>query len=249
MQIQHQNIRDKIPRVHQILPHMRDQLKGFGAGTTFEEARQRYARTVDRLASQGLGRSTASRVGVGDQYWASTRDLLDEAMRLGFVEQQPLPSSRRYLDSHRDRVHELTTLGHEAAEEAKTDLRSFYDRLSATLYSKHPYFRAFINCLHNGPIGFPEVTEGEVALARRSGLGKDYWVQLAHDQSASLIDSTRLSFHIQESINLVIRHRFGQPQKKNPTNKQVAEALNDAYISKRRSEFMVFATVPLTSRQ
>ncbi len=225
-----QNRRDTIPRIQQIVPHMRDQLMGLRASSTFEHARRRYAQTVDRLVSQGLGRRTASRVGDRDRYWSPTREVLDEAMRLGFVERQQLPSSRRYVDAHRDRVHSLTELGRQAAEEAETDLPAFCDRLSAAVYGNHPYFRAFIDSLRIGPIGCPEVSEGEVEQSRRLGLGTDHWVELAAERIPRQRRVASDNERIRNAIVSVVRHRFGQTPDRTPTSKQMAEALNDAYI-------------------
>ncbi len=95
------DIRETIPRLQQLVPHKRDQLISLRNGATFENARLRYGTTVDRLVAQGLGRRTVSRVGDKDRYWAPTREVLDEAMRLEFVERQQLPSARKYLDAHR----------------------------------------------------------------------------------------------------------------------------------------------------
>ena len=54
------DIRETIPRLQQLVPHMRDQLIGLRNGVTFEKARLRYSTTVDRLAAQGLGRRTVT---------------------------------------------------------------------------------------------------------------------------------------------------------------------------------------------
>lgn len=224
------NTRDTIPRIQQIVPHMRDQLLGLRQGSTFERARRLYAQTVDRLVSQSLGRRTASRVGDRDRYWSPTRDVLDEAMRLGFVERQQLPSSRRYVDAHRERPHNLTELGQQVAEEAETDFPAFCDRLAAAVYDKHPYFRAFIDILRIMPIGCPEVSEGEVEQARRSGLGTDYWVQLAAKRIPVQTTMADDKSQIKNVIVSVVRHRFGKAPERIPTSKQMAEALNDAFI-------------------
>ena len=225
-----QETRDTIPRLQQIVPHMRDQLMGLRTGSTFEHARRRYAQTVDRLVSQGLGRRTASRVGDRDRYWSPTREVLDEAMRLGFVERQQLPSSRRYVDAHRNRLYKLTELGLQAAEEAGSDMPAFCDRLAAAVYNKHPYFRGFIDSLRNGPIGCPEVSEGEVEQSRRSGLGTDHWVALAVERIPRRTTAADNDARIRDAIVSVVRHRFGQTPDRIPTSKQMAEALNDAYI-------------------
>ena len=222
--------RDTIPRLQQIVPHMRDQLTSLRDGSTFEHARRRYAGTVDRLDSQGLGRRTASRVGDQDQYWSPTREVLDEAMRLGFVERQQLPSSRRYVYAHRHRQYTLTKLGLQAAEEAETDMAAFCDRLAAAVYDNHSYFRAFIDTLQAGPIGCPEVAEGEVEESRRSGRNTEHWVEIASQRIPHQTTSGDNKARIREAIVAVVRHRFGQTPERLPTSKQMAEALNDAYI-------------------
>ena len=224
------NTRDTIPRIQQIVPHMRDQLVGLRNGSTFEHARRRYAQTVDRLVSQGVGRRTASRVGDRDRYWSPTREVLDEAMRLGFVERRQLPSSRRYVDAHRDRMHNLTELGRQAAEEAETNVPAFCDRLASAVYDRHPYFRAFIDTLRIMPFGCPEVSEGEVEQTRRSGLGTDHWVELATERIPRQTITARDKVQMRDAIVSAVRHRFGRTPERIPTNKQMAEALNDAFI-------------------
>ena len=209
---------------------MRDQLAGLRDGATFEHARRRYARTVDRLDSLGLGRRTASRVGDQDQYWAPTRDVLDEAMRLGFVARRQLPSSRRYVDAHRHRQHTLTQLGFQAAEEADKDMAAFCDRLAAAVYDRHPYFRAFIDKLRTGPISCPEVTEGEVEESRREGKNTEHWVEIASQRIAQQGTLGDNRARIREVVVAVVRQRFDQTLERLPTSKQLAEALNDAYI-------------------
>ncbi len=230
MRSQTQEVRDTIPRLQQLVPHLRDQLAGLRDGSTFEHARRRYSDTVDRLDSQGLGRRTASRVGNQDQYWSPTREVLDEAMRLGFVERQQLPSSRRYVGAHRHRQYTLTQLGFQAAEEAETDIAAFCDRLAAAVYDNHPYFRAFIDSLQDGPIGCPEVAEGEVEESRRGGKNTEHWVEIASQRIPRQTTSGDNKARIREAIVAVVRHRFGQMPERLPTSKQMAEALNDAYI-------------------
>src|SRR5438270_11992954 len=103
--------KDTIPRLQHLVPHMRDQLLRMRQPATFEQLRQRYISTVDQLVAEGKGRRTASRVGDRDAYWAPTTEVLAEAMRLGFVQRQALPSARRYLEAYRDRPYDLTSEG------------------------------------------------------------------------------------------------------------------------------------------
>ena len=209
---------------------MRDQLVGLRERTTFELARLRYARAVDRLVAQGLGRKTASRVGNRDRYWSSTRDVLDEAIRLGVVERQQLPSARRYVDAHRDRVYTLTEQGHQSAEEAETDVRAFYDRLASIVYNKHPYFRALIDILRTEPIGCPEVSEGEVQQARQAGLATSHWVDFADERIPRQTTAENDKIRIRDTVISTLRHRFGEKSERKPTSKQLTEALNDAFL-------------------
>ena len=230
MEIQLQEHRDTIPRIQQIVPHLRYQLPKLRKGMTFEHARLCYSQTVDLLFSHGLGRRTASRVENQYEFWSPTRDLLKEAMRLGFVERQQLPSSRRYVDDHRERLYKLTQFGHQVADEAESNFSDFCDRLADAIYDNHFYFRAFIDKLQNGPIGCPEVSEYEVEQARMSRLDTDHWVELAADRISNLTSETIDMKALRETIVSFVRNRFGQAPDQAPTSKQLAEALNDAFI-------------------
>ena len=223
------HIRDTIPRLQQLVPHMRDQLVGLRNGATFEQARLRYSTTVDRLVAQGLGRQTASRVGDKDRYWAPTREVLDEAMRLGFVERQQLPSARKYVDAHRNRHYSLTTLGEQAANQAEKDIAAFFDELATAVHRSHPYFRLFIHILEAGPLAYPEITEGDVEESRRNGKGTEHWVDYASERLTQDKPSTSQKADIREIIVSVVRRRFGRTREKQPTSKEMAKAINDAF--------------------
>ena len=223
-------VRDTIPRLHQLVPHMGDQLVGLRDGSTFEHARRRYAGTVYRLDSKGWDDeqpvASETRTSIGHR----RVKCWNEAMRLGFVERQQLPSSRRYVDAHRHRQYTLTQLGLQAAEEAETDMAAFCDRLAAAVYDNHPYFRALIDTLQDGPIGCPEVAEGDVEESRRRGKSTEHWVEIASQRIPRQTTSGDHKARIREAIVAVVRHRFGQTPERLPTSKQMAEALNDAYI-------------------
>ena len=225
-----EDLRDTIPRVHQILPHMRDQLLGLAEGACFEEARELYSCTVDRLALQGIGRRTASRVGNNDAYWAPTAAVLLEAMRLGFVERQQVPSARQYLEPHRDRKYALTNLGRELSKVAQNDIAAFCDRLAAALYVTHPYFLALIRKLQEAPIACPEVSESEVDNMRREGHGTQYWTEYVaeklsrHAKTGLQVDAGV----IKQALVSIVRGRFGAGPEAKPTGKDLTQATNDA---------------------
>src|SRR5207253_10173381 len=125
-------------------------------------ARLGYADTVARLAAQGLGRQTASRVSDADAYWSPTAELIQEAMKLGFVERRPLPSGRRHLDAHRNTVHTLTAHGGQAADLVQTAPAEFRVMLADAAIRAHPYLSEFLVLLEEGPLVCPEVREGEI---------------------------------------------------------------------------------------
>jgi len=223
--------KDTIPRLQQILPHMRDQLAGLCEGASFEEARQRYGANVEKLALQGVGRRTASRVGDKDAYWAPTAEVLMEAIRLGFVERQQVPSARRYVEAHRDRRYMLTSLGREVAALAQNDIAAFCDRLAEALYKTHSYFRALVSKLKVAPIACPEITEGEVEAAGRDGLGTQYWAEYVGDKLATLASagSGIDAASIKQIIVSTVRRRFGHDPETKPSGKALTQAINDAF--------------------
>ncbi|MEO8420164.1 MAG: hypothetical protein ABI457_03130, partial [Hyphomicrobium sp.] len=204
-------IKDSIPRIQQILPHMRDQLIGLREGATFEEARQRYSAKVDKLALQGAGRRTASRVGHKDSYWASTADVLAEAMRLGYVNRQQVPSARLYVEAHRDRSYSLTSLGQEVAGLAQDEVATFCDRLAEALFNTHPYFRALLSKLKAAPIACPEVTEAQVEAAGRAGCNTQYWANyvMAELERVASEEPKIDTGSIKRIITTTVRRRFG----------------------------------------
>jgi hypothetical protein len=223
-------VKDTIPRLQQIRPHMRDQLISLLDGATFEEARQRYSATVDRLARQEIGRRTASRVGDKDAYWAPTAEVLLEAMRLGFVERQQVPSARRYVEAHRDRTYALTAEGRDLANLAIHDFAAFCDRLAVAIYRAHPYFRALISKLQRAPIACPEVTEGEVDAASLEGRGTTYWAEtIAEKLRPQIADGNVDATAIKQTIVTTVRRRFGSDSETKPTTKALTQAINDAF--------------------
>ncbi|MGX5825995.1 hypothetical protein [Mesorhizobium sp. 43Arga] len=222
--------KDTIPRLQQILAHMRDQLIGLREGATFEEARQRYSGTVDKLARQEIGRRTASRVGDKDAYWAPTAEVLLEAIRLGFVERQQVPSARRYVEAHRDRPYALTAEGREVANLAAYDVAAFCDRLASAIYKAHPYFRSLISKLQSAPIACPEVSESEVDAAAREGRGTQYWAEQIAEKLRPQVPGGGIdAAAVKQTIVATVRRRFGSDNEAKPTGKALTQAINDAF--------------------
>lgn len=218
-------LKDTIPRLQQILPHMREQLVGLREGATFEGSRQRYSATVEKLALQGVGRRTASRVGDRDAYWAPTAEVLLEAIRLGFVERQQVPSARRYVEAHRDRSYALTPLGRDVADLAQNNIAAFCDRLAAAIYEAHAYFRALIGKLQAAPIACPEVSESEVDAASGEGRGTQYWAEYVTEKLRPQVSAGAGvdAGAIKQTIVATVRRRFRQ-RWRGETNRKSADA-------------------------
>ena len=220
--------RDTIPRLHRVIAHSRDQLRGIADGaSTFEECRVRYGRTQQRLVQEGRGRITASREGVAEseRNWASTKDCLAELIRWGALRESPLPSARAFLDRYRDHKYVLTDLGHELAELARAGGNAFVDRVSEELIAAHPYVRAYLMALENAPIVCPAVSEGDVDRGRRDKLGTQGWGRWG----AKKIGIGTSPDVVATEIEAHLRRRFGNPPPELPTNKALQEAMNDAF--------------------
>ena len=230
--------KDTIPRLQQLVRHMRDQLIGLRDGATFEEVRLRYIATVDKLVAEGLGRRTVSRVDDREAYWSPAADILQECIRLGFVHHRRLPSARRYLEGYRNKQFELTPTGQEVADSAQNDLGIFYDRLASAVIQAHPYFKHFLVSLSEAPLVCPEVSEGDVEAGRRQEKGTDHWARLASERLNAGPSSQTASLEaVRQEMGVVVRRRFGNKPLKKPPSKALSEALNDA-----------FATVSLRAR-
>jgi hypothetical protein len=224
-------VTDTIPRLHQLVPHMSDLLvRMSNEPRTFEDVRLRYGETVNRLAAAGLGRRTASRLSDADAYWGPTAELLQEAMRLGFLQRQPLPSSRRSLDSYRATEFKLTDRGHQAAGLAGSSPAEFTSWLAEAAISAHPYLRLFLLLLAEGPLVCPEIREGQIESSGREGRDTRYWANWAADlinrgSEVPAITAAAVRIEMEQTVT----KRFGLSPNPRPTNKALSEAFNDAF--------------------
>jgi hypothetical protein len=221
---------DTIPRIHQLVPHMRDQLAGMREGTTFEEARQRYMATVDELALTGLGRRTASRVGDEVAGWSTAKDALEEGMRLGWIERETLPSASRYVLKHRDHRYELTAAGQQAAEEAESDVAAFIRRLTDGVVAAHPYVRQLVLLLVEGPLVCPEINEGDLERARQDRRAIAWWAEeIARRLNNTQTQAAISAEDVAEEITSVLKKRFGTRPDPAPSKKALANAMGEAF--------------------
>lgn len=228
------NAKDTIPRFPHPVAHLGDQLIGLAERPTFEDCRQRYIATTERLELEGKGRRTASRLGDRDAYWSPTQEVLDEAMRLGFVVRQPLPSARQYIDEYRQRAYELTDEGRGAAELARTDQAALTTLVTNRSIAAHPYLQAYLTALADGPLVCPVIAQGEVG-ERRSRGERGVTMALA-EQAAATINAGPsgpicTADDVAEEMKTAVKRRFGAQPGTRPSDKALAETFNDAFIS------------------
>ena len=217
--------RDTIPRLHRIVAHVGDQLRGIADGAaTFEACRVRYGDTQRRLAQQGQGRSTAPPTGVSEKErnWAPTRDCLSELMRLGAVVNKPLPSSKAFVDRYREETYELSELGLELSDLTSDGVR-FVNTLSQRLIAAHPYLKALLLALEKDQIRCPTISEGDVESERAGIRGWAVWAaeRIGGGTSPSAVEN-ELAAHLDR--------RFGNPPAERPSNKALSETTNDALM-------------------
>jgi hypothetical protein len=220
---------ETIARVAHLLAHTGAQLPLLAAGeNTFEAMRDCYTGTTAALAQKGLSRVTAPRSGVGraNRYWSSVRDLIREFQNLGWIEPGiPVPSTKEAVDGHRDRRYPLTPEGRAAADVA-SDRRALADLLTVAAIAHHPYLRALLATLREGPVFCPEITIGDV----KQKLGSAHWGEVATgllDRSDPLagVEPSQVATDLQKALARRFgRHRGGLP----PTEKELQEATNDA---------------------
>lgn len=216
--------RDTIPRLHRIVAHARDQLRGIADGdATFEACRVRYGNTQRRLAQGGQGRSTAPPAGVSERErnWSPTRDCLSELMRLHAVANKPLPSSRSFLDRYRAETYELTEFGLTLAR--LTSDAQFVDALGQGLIAAHPYLRALLLTLEKDSIRCPAISESDIERTRAGTRGWAVW-------AAERIGEEATPEAVEKEIAAHLGRRFGNPPVERPSNKALVETTNDALM-------------------
>ncbi len=221
---------ETIGRFPHLLAHVAAQLPALAAGeNTFEQIRERYARTMTTRATRGLARVTVPRAGVGAayRYWTSVRDLIKELQTLGWIQAGiPAPSVKSAVDSHRHRCYPLTEEGRRIAAVA-ADRRVLADELTTAALAAHPYLRSLLLTLDSGPLFCPEVPQKDVG----EGRGTAYWAKYAVnllERSDPLIAGTpeKLENHLKTAL----RRRFGsrRDQGLEITSKELTDATNDA---------------------
>lgn len=223
---------DSMPRLQHLMPHVSALLTTLSSdGATFEACRQRYAAVARDLAAAGVGRITVSRVGDADAYWSPTQEVLEEGMRLGWVEKSATPSARKYLPDYRDRVYVLTPAGREAAAKVD-DPAGFADLVTRAVLQAHASMRSLLRVLDEAPLVMPETSESQLEKARRTGRPTDWLAEWAAERINSGPTGPAISA---EAVRDEIAHwrtkRFGSKPAEAPSRKAMVDMIDDAFAS------------------
>ena len=218
--------RDTIPRVTH-LAQFEAVLDGLHEGLSYEELRKRLCQVAIDVARVGGGREPSGHPDF--QMWSSTKDALEELMRLDWVEKGQLPSVRHRVEAYRQTHYVLTQAGREWAQSKNAG--EARDLLGKALIRQHPYFRQYLTKLATGPLFVPEFTETEIGPTSDPD-ALDY-VGLASEAikrvSASPVGINDLTSHIRERVEEYVRRRFSKRQPKN--RKALLDAVQDAVLS------------------
>ena len=217
--------RDTIPRVTH-LAQFEAVLDGLNEGLTYEELRRRLRQVAIDTARVGGSREPSGNPDF--QMWSSTKDALEELMRLNWVEKVPLPSSRHRVDAYRRISFTLTPVGKEWA--VANNLGEAREFLGKALISQHPYFREYLTRLSDGPLFVPEFTENDIG----SGSDADAldYAGVVAEAIRRLIASPagvgRSTPDIRSRVEDYVRRRFSKRQPKN--RKALLDAVQDAVL-------------------
>ncbi len=224
---------DSMPRLQHLTPHLSALLKTLCPhGATFETCRHRYGAAARDLAASGVGRITVSRVGDADAYWSPTQEVLDEAMRLGWVAKAPTPSARKYLDEYRHRVYTLTPAGLEAAARVD-DPVAFTDMVTAAVLDAHATMRSMLRLLKQAPLVMPEVSESLLDEATKAGSSPTLWLAewAAERINAGPTGPVVTADEVQAEVAQWRTKRFGTGTAETPARKTMVDMIDDAFAS------------------
>ena len=159
-----------IPRLQE-LAFLSDAMLAAEEGQTFDQIRLTLFDRMELRRSTGAltgNHAGARRRGVDDDefgYLHNATEALAELMRIGYLERQPLPSSRSTLEAHRRRTFEVSAAGSAWASRLRaSDLARAYDELFGKLWNQHPQVAAFLRKLQSGPFVVPSAQWSETPI-------------------------------------------------------------------------------------
>ncbi len=225
-----------IPRLPK-LSHLEVVLLEASRGAPFERMRQALIASARNSAEGSSGTGVISRLHDEYTYWSPTQEAISELMRLGWMAQEPVPSSRRYVDAYRTSTYELTVEGEEAVQMLSTNngaARARYlDTLTVSLAEAHPGFAQLMGEVNSNPLLVPEYTQEKISDLRGSdtltgNLARDAVSRMVkHWPSGSALPSEE---DLVKSLSVALRRRFPKNGARQPSQKDVLDTVDDAVL-------------------
>jgi hypothetical protein len=219
--------RDSIPRVQHIV-YFQEVLQGIAQGASFDGLRTRLRLAAAELARRLEGRVTASRVEDAYTLWNPTVDAIGEMMRLGLVEDHPLPSKRAKVDDYRNVVFALTSDGRAVVEKANGSESAYKQLLTPKLLATHHYFSTLCDLLTAEPLYVPEYSEENLVHFKSQtkrwtqALGEDAAARITQCMKTANVSPDVVTARLKEGL----RKRF--PEGSEPTRKNILDTVKDA---------------------
>ena len=170
-------------------------------------------------------------------YWSPTQEALSELMRLGWMAQATVPSSRRYVDAYRASTYQLTAEGEEAirllASNTGAARAKYLDTLTVSLAAAHPGFAQLIEVANCEPLLIPEYTQERISSLQGSGTLTG---NLARDAISRMVEHwpTELPQPIEEdlaeSLKEALMRRFPENRVRHPSQKDVLDTVDDTVL-------------------
>lgn len=163
-------------------------------GATYDQIRRALIEYMasERERTQPTGNNAALRLARHDEhrYMNNATDTLAELMRLRFVEQSQLPTTRKAAPYYASRTFTLTSGGFAWVEHLQQDRRGAYDELLAVLWSTHPQLSGFLRLLQKGTFTIPSANWSEVYRGQHVGPeGREGYLRFLAARAARAVEA------------------------------------------------------------
>ena len=225
-----------VPRLPR-LSHLEVVLLEAHRGASFERMRQALIASARNTTDGSTGAGVVSSLHDEYTYWSPTQEAISELMRLGWMAQAPVPSSRRYVDAYRASTYQLTAEGEEAIQELASNTGAarakYLDTLTESLAAAHSGFAQLIEVANGEPLLIPEYTQERISSLQGSGTLTG---NLAHDAISRMVEHWPLELaqpleeDLAKSLKDALRRRFPENRVRQPSQKDVLDTVDDTVL-------------------
>ena len=204
---------------------------------SFERIRQALLEYVRSAGEERSGSGVVSRLHDEFSFWSPTQEALSELIRLGFVVQAQLPSSRRYVDAYRANTYKLTAEGAAAVEQLAKGpgvaRANFLDMLAIALSNAHPGFVELLKSVEEHPLCIPEYTIEKLDVLGHEG---EMAVKVAEDAVTRMTEhwpsSHEAPLHrdMSDWLNRALNRRFPEDSGRQPSKGDIVDTVDDAVL-------------------